>query len=42
MEKGLFGRPKTYICLACIMPGHFFRECTRLDAATKALKEAYK
>jgi len=35
--KGRFGQPRSYNCLACNMRGHFFRECPRLDAATKAL-----
>jgi len=34
---------RNYICLACNMRGHFFRECPRLDAATKAhLSKAYE
>jgi len=35
--KGRFGQPRSHDCLACYMRGHFFRECPRLDAATKAL-----
>ena len=34
--KGRFGQPRNYNFLACNMRGHFFRECPRLDAATKA------
>jgi len=41
--KGRFGQPRNYNCLACNMRGHFFRECPRLDAATKALlNKAYE
>jgi len=36
-EAGRPGRPRTNDCLACNMRGHFFRECPRLDAGTKAL-----
>jgi len=35
--KGRFRQPRNYNFLACNMRGHFFRECPRLDAATKAL-----
>jgi len=41
--KGRFGQSRNYNCLACNMRRHFFRECPRLDAATKALlNETYK
>jgi len=41
--RGRFGQPRNYNCLACNMRGHFFRECPRLDAATKALlNKAYE
>jgi len=41
--KGRFGQPRNYNCLACNKRGHFFRECPRLDAATKALlNKAYE
>jgi len=41
--KGRFGQPRNYNCLACNTRGHFFRECPRLDAATKALlNKAYE
>jgi len=41
--RGRFGQPRTYNCLACNMRGHFFRECPRLDTATKALlNKAYE
>jgi len=36
-DAGRSGRPRTSNCLACNMRGHFFRECPRLDAGTKAL-----
>jgi len=36
-EAGRPGRPRTNNCLACNIQGHFFRECPRLDAGTKAL-----
>jgi len=36
-DTGRPGRPRTNNCLACNMRGHFFRECPRLDAGTKAL-----
>ena len=35
--KGRFGQPRNYNCLACNVRGHFFRECPRLEAATKGL-----
>ena len=38
-----FGQPRNYDCLACNMRGHFFRECPRPDAATRALlSKAYE
>jgi len=37
MGIGRFGQHKNYNCLACNLRGHFFGECPRLDAATKAL-----
>ena len=36
-DKGRPGRPRLNNCLACNMRRHFFRECPRLDAGTKAL-----
>jgi len=42
-DKGRFRQPRNYNCLACNMREHFFRECPRLDAATKALlNKAYE
>ena len=35
--EGRFGQPRNYNFLACNMRGHFFRECPRLDAATRAV-----
>jgi len=41
--KGRFGKPRNYKCLAWNMRGHFFRECPRFEAATKALlNKAYE
>jgi len=41
--KGRFGQQRNYNCLARNMRGHFFRECPRLDGATKALlNKAYE
>jgi len=41
--NGRFWKGRKYNCLACNMRGHFFRECPRLDAATKALvNKAYE
>jgi len=43
MGKGRVGQPRSSNCLACIMRGHIFPECPRLDAATKALlNKAYE
>jgi len=36
-DTGRPGRTRTNNCLACNRRGHFFRECPRLDAGTKAL-----
>jgi len=42
-SKGRFGQPRNYNCLAGNLRGHFFRECLRLDAVTKALlNKAYE